>query len=351
MKHKLIAIACLAAVLSAVAVGQDRSQRSERPQNSRPAVEPGPGAQVPKPAGKNALRIMTYNVENWNHTFMPRAVLATTRPGLPEDVVEVLQNARRKADEENWEVARTIIDVQPDIWVMQEGCKADDLNYFNTQFLGGYFETVHVFKTNTERDQNTGILVRPGFKVLEFKEDYYNEPDKNQVNPLFDKLFARGPGFALIQAPNGTKFWVGTNHEKSKSGNSLEVTKWRNAEARRVNEIINELSNKGPKQVFFLGDMNDELGFQEFEQEAGGSGTDLIAGKGKGELTVLTKKLADSGAISYGGYRSGRNRSFIDHAFATPDAAKWVTDVKVFRSDLADVASDHYPVYVDVSLP
>jgi endonuclease/exonuclease/phosphatase family metal-dependent hydrolase len=344
-------MAASAGVLVVTASLSAQNRTPERPPRVSTAVEPGLGAQIPKPTGKNAIRLMTYNVENWNHTFLPRAVLATTRPGLPDDVVEVLKNADKKKDEELWEVARTVIDVQPDIWVMQEGCKAADLNYFNTQFLGGYFETVHVFATNTERDQNTGILIRPGFKVLEFREDYHNEPDKDHVNPLFDKLFARGPGFALIQAPDGTKFWVGTNHEKSKSGNSVEVTKWRNAEGRRVNEIINELSDKGPKQVFFLGDMNDELGYQEYEQEAGGSGTDLIAGKGKGELTVLTKKLAESGAISFGGYRRSQYRSFIDHAFATPEAAKWVTNVSVFRGDLADVASDHYPVYVDVNVP
>lgn len=330
---------------------QDERPRGERPQNARPPVAPGEGQQVPKPAGRNAARIMTYNIENWRNTFAPRKVMMTTQPGLPQNVVEVLDNARRKADEENWEAARTVMDVQPDIWVFQEGCDADDLNYFNTQFLGGYFETVHIFKTNTERGQNTGILCRPGFKVLEFREDYHDEPDPKDENPIFDKLFARGPGFAKIQSPSGTQFWVGTNHGKSKSGNSVAVTKWRNAEARRTNEIINELSAKGPKHVFFLGDMNDELGTQEFEQEAGGSAIDLIAGKGNGELAVITKKLADSGAISYGGYRAGRHKSFIDHAFATPEAAKWVKNVNVFRADLADVASDHYPVYFDIVMP
>ena len=322
-----------------------------RPATQRPMVEPGPGMQLPKPAGKNAVRIMTYNIENWRYNFLAFKVSKTTQPTWDADALDLIARERKEDEEENWEAARTIINVQPDIWVFQEGCDIADLNYFNTQFLGGYFETVHVFKTNTEREQNTGILCRPGYKVLEFREDYHNEPDTKDENPLFDKLFARGPGFAKIQAPNGTQFWVGTNHAKSKSGNSVEVTKWRNAEARRMNEIVNELSAKGPKAVFFLGDMNDEIGYQEYEQEAGGSAIELIAGKGKGELTILTKRLAESGAVSFGGYRSARYRSFIDHAFATPDAAKWVSNVNVFKGDLADVASDHYPVYVDVNVP
>jgi hypothetical protein len=333
----IVAAAC---VWTLTAVAQDAQPRRG------PVPEPGPGMQVAKPAG--TIRLMTYNVENWRLIFQPRKVLMTTQPGLPEDVVDVVKRARSKADEENWEAARTILNVQPDIWVFQEGCEADDLNFFNTQFLGGYFETVHVFKTNTERGQNTGILCRPGFKVLQFKEGYADEPDVNDVNPYTDKLFARGPGFALIRAPDGSTFWVGTNHGKSKGGNSVEVTKWRNAEAARTNQIINDLRKAGPPQVFFLGDMNDELGVQEFEQEAGGSAIELTAGKGNGQLVVLTKKLSEDGEISFGGYRSGRYRSFIDHAFATPEAARWVKAVDVFREDLADVASDHYPVYVDV---
>lgn len=319
-------------------------------------------ADAPKPAAVAAvapgtpvpLRIMTMNTEWWVNVFLPKKVLATTRsikPPLPEDVIEVLKNARAASDEENWEIARNILAVQPDVMVFQEGCAIEDLTWFNNQMLRNYFEAVHVFKTNDERGQNTGILVKAGFKVLEFREDYHNEPDTNDVNPRGDKLFARGPGFAKIKAPNGTEFWVGTNHTKSKSGNSVEVTKWRIAESRRTNQIIAELKKAGPAPVFFLGDMNDELGYQEFEQEAGGSSVEATAGTGADALLVLTKSLAESGAISYHGGRAGRHHSFIDHAFATPEAAKWVKEVHVFNGELADVASDHYPVVVNAVVP
>lgn len=302
--------------------------------------------------GPDSLRIMTMNVEWWRNVFLPKHVLATTRKGLPDDVVEVMKNARADADEENWEIARNVLSVQPDVWVFQEGCEAEDLNWFNTQMLRGYFETVHVFKTNSERGQNTGILVRKGFKVLEFREDYHNEPDTEHVSTYGEgKLFARGPGFAKIQAPNGNTFWVGTNHTKSKSGNSVAVTKWRLAESKRTNQIIADLRKSGPAPVFFLGDMNDELGFQEFEQEAGGSTIEATAGSGENGLLVLTKKLAESGAISYHGRRQGRHKSFIDHAFATPEAAAWVKNVYVFTGALAEVASDHFPVVVEATIP
>lgn len=298
----------------------------------------------------HSVRLMTYNVENFAQNFLAFKVNKTTQPDWPPAALELIARERREDDEENWEVARTIMDVAPDIWVLQEGCAKDDLEYFNREFLKNYFSTIHIFTTNTERGQNTAILVKPGFKVIEYREDYYKEPDVNDVNPHTDRLFARGPGFALIEAPNGKRFWVGTNHGKSKGDNSLQVTQWRNAEAVRTNGIINEIRAAGPREVFFLGDMNDELGMDEFEKEAGASAIELTAGSGDTALEILTKPLVERREISYGGYRRGLHRSFIDHAFATPEAAKWVTSVYVFRGDLADVASDHYPVVVDAEI-
>lgn len=338
-------LAVVFAATSACTSAQDSPGRMDASQTT-PTTQPALVQTVAR--NEQPVRIMTYNVENFAQNFKAFAVSKTTQPTWPPAALELIARERKEDDEENWEVARTILDVQPDIWVLQEGCDKADLNYFNTQFLGGYFETVHIFTTNTERGQNTAILIKPGFKVLAFKEDYYKEPETNDVNPVFDKLFARGPGFALIEAPNGKTFWVGTNHAKSKSGNDLPVTQWRNAEAERTHQIVNELRRSGgPKEVFFLGDMNDELGMDQYEKEAGRSAIETIVGTGPDALTLLTKPLVDRGEISYGGYRSSRHRSFIDHAFATPEAAKWVKSVYVFRGDLADVASDHYPVVVD----
>lgn len=357
MTRRLLAAAAatLAVLAGVTSAQQDASDRNDRSDDADAGAPPAAARAVPevKPGQPVPLRIMTMNTEWWVNVFLPKKVLATTRqirPPLPENVVEVLKNARADADEQNWEIARNILAIQPDVWVMQEGCAAEDLNWFNTQMLRGYFETVHVFKTNDERGQNTGILIRPGFKVLEFKE-YKDDPDPGHFNPRGDKLFARGPGFAKIKAPNGTEFWVGTNHTKSKFGNGVDTTRWRIAEAKRTNQIIAELRNAGPAPVFFLGDMNDELGYQEFEQEAGGSSIEATAGTGPDALLVLTKKIAEDGAISYHGGRQGRHRSFIDHAFATPEAAKWVKDVHVFNGELADVASDHYPVVVEAIVP
>ncbi len=324
--------------VGACAVAQPATNDQPQASNAQPAAAAAP-AQV---------RIVTFNIENWRNHFFAFKMnkRASTQPAWDDDVKELIQIARQDADTENWAAARAILDpsVRPDIMVMQEGCSQEDLNFFNTQFLNGYFDTVHVFPSNTERGQNIGILMRPGFKVLEYRQDYYKEPDTAGVNTIQTGfLFARGPGFAHVQAPDGNTFWVGTNHQKSKSGNSVEVTKWRNAEAKRTHEILQDLRKSDP-EVIFLGDLNDELGYQEFELEAGGSAIDLLVGSGDDALVLATKPLVDKGAISYHGRMRGRHRSFIDHAIITPEAAKQLKDIHVGVSPHAEYASDHYPV-------
>jgi len=343
LANKLAVLAVSSLVLASIAVAQPRSGSQARPAEAGRAEARDPDAPI---------RVVTYNVEHWRQNFLAHKVWPTSQPSWPADLVDLVGRERREDDEENWEVARVLLhpDVRPDILVVQEGPEQRDLNYFNTQFLRGYFETLHVFPTNTGRGQQVAMLLRPGFRVREYRQDFHMEPDPRDENPTADRLFARGPAFAKVRAPSGREFWVGTNHAKSKAGNSPAATRWRNAEARRTREIIAQLRREGPAELIFLGDLNDEVGIQAFEQEAGGSAIDLlVGGTGPDALTLLTRELSDRGAISYHGGRRGRYRSFIDHAVATPELADAVRAVRVFTGDVADVASDHYPVVVEIA--
>jgi endonuclease/exonuclease/phosphatase family metal-dependent hydrolase len=231
------------------------------------------------------------------------------------------------------------------VLVIQEGCGQSDLEYFNKTWLKNAYETVIVLPTNTERDQELEMLIKPGFRVVQKKTDYYKEAD-SEKNKRGDRLFARGPSFVLIQAPSGYRFWVGTNHQKSKSDNTVDITKWRNREAKRTHEIIKELEKSGPEDVIFLGDMNDELGIQEFELEGGGDVITNLVGKPEDGIILATKPLAESGQISFGGYWRGDHRSFIDHAFVTSGMKTQIDKVEVFHNDYTQAASDHFPVMI-----
>ncbi len=310
------------------------------------------------------IRIGTYNVEHWADKFDTRKLAdwAKTQP-KSDELSGMVKTERNQDDKDNWMVASTIqsAEFNPDILLFQEGCDHADLEYFNKKWLKGEYETLIVFPSNSGRDQNVGMIIKPGFKVIEKRDQYYLEKDsvsKDFLKAEYDspatkenRLFARGPAFVLIQSPSGYKFWVGTNHEKSKSGNNVDVTKWRNREATRIHEIIKEVEKIGPADVVFGGDMNDEIGLQEFEQEAGGDSISMIVGKPEDGIVCATKPLADKGDISFGGYFNDRYRSFIDHLFVTQSLKARVAGVSVIRSGVAPGASDHYPVLIRINTP
>ena len=52
-----------------------------------------------------------------------------------------------------------------------------DLEYFNTKWLKGMYKKVIVFSTNTQQHQTVDMMLKPGFEVLERKDQYYLEPD------------------------------------------------------------------------------------------------------------------------------------------------------------------------------
>jgi endonuclease/exonuclease/phosphatase family metal-dependent hydrolase len=94
--------------------------------------------------------------------------------------------------------------------------------------------------------------------------------------------------------------------------------------------------------------MNDELGFQPFEMEAGGDSIANLVGDPKDGLILATRKLIDDGQISYGGYWKSNFRSFIDQVIVTPGVKDQILEVKVIQDGLAKVASDHYPVLLKI---
>jgi hypothetical protein len=292
------------------------------------------------------ITVGTYNIELFHNHFLAHRI-ATSKPSWIKepDAKELMDDERHSNDKDNWEISQVILDPKfaPDILVIQEGCEQSDLEYFNHHWLNDAYSTVYVFPTNTTRDQNLCMLIKTGFKAFETRDDYYKEPDTVK-NERGERLFARGPAFVLIQSPSGYRFWIGTNHQKSKADNSVTVTEWRNREAKREHEIIKELEKTGPSDVIFLGDMNDELGIQKYEDKGGGDSIANIIGPPEDGLILATKPLIDAGEISYGGYWKPEFRSFIDQIFVTREMKDQIEKVQVFHNDFTQVASDHYPV-------
>ena len=294
---------------------------------------------------------------------------------------ELLTSERDGDDEDNWELAQVIThaDFNPDVLVIQEGCTQDNLNYFNKRWLNNAYATAVVFATNTDRDQHLAMLLKPGFKILAKRDQYHLEKD-TVANDRGERLFARGPAFCLIETPGGYRFWVGVTHQKSKriefgkeqadaiyAANrgvpreqverkiaeaklklSRDAAAWRNRESKRTHEIMRELEKAGPDDVILLGDMNDDLGEDEAEKQAGGDAIAALVGPAADGFVLATRPLAEKGEFSFGGYYRTDFRNLIDHAVLTRGMKDQVQGVGVFKGGLTAVASDHYPVYVKI---
>jgi hypothetical protein len=189
-------------------------------------------AALASPAAAETIKVATYNIEHWHSNFEGHRLQMSTRPArgagasagaggaahpVSEQMIELIAEERRQNDEDHWEVAQVILDPSfaPDVLVVQEGCRQNDLEFFNKRWLNGAYGTVIQFPSNTDRDQHLNMLLKPGFKVLERRDKYHQEKD-TIPNERGDRLFARGPAFALVQAPGGYKMWVGVTHQKSK---------------------------------------------------------------------------------------------------------------------------------------
>ncbi|HOX58256.1 MAG TPA: endonuclease/exonuclease/phosphatase family protein [Candidatus Paceibacterota bacterium] len=318
------------------------------------------------------ITLATYNIEHFKNHFLAHQL--EDQPIAREPAgKEILSELRKKNDEDNWETAQVILEPKfnPDILVIEEGCGQSDLNYFNRRWLNGAYATAIQFPSNTDRQQNLDLLMKPGFKLLERRDQYHLEPDP-VGNDRGSRLFARGPVFVKVQTPGGYRLWVGLTHMKSKNpgpvatpepgmGTAAERkgrearelrqkkiadTQWRNREARRTHEIIKELEKAGPSDVILLGDMNDSLGMDAFEPEAGGDALANLVGPEKDGLILATRPLTGGSQYSFHGYWRTGFREMIDHIVVTRSMKDKLGEVRIVTNGLAGVASDHFPVMI-----
>jgi endonuclease/exonuclease/phosphatase family metal-dependent hydrolase len=300
-------------------------------------------------ARAETVTVATYNVEHFENHFLGfklGKMREAKQPGAFQEAVDALKHSN---DKENFAVARVIThkSFNPDVLVIEEGCTQANLEFFNKRWLQNAYGTVVQFPSNTDREQHLCMLLKPGFKILQRHDEYHLERDAGG-NDRGNVLFARGPVFCLVQTPAGYKFWIGVTHQKSKYDNSLEVTQWRNREAVRTHQIMLNLQKQGPTDVMLLGDMNDELGDDEYEKQpnSGGDSITNLVGPAADHFVLVTEPLARSHQDSFGGYWNPKFRSFIDHVIVTPSMKDQIQKVEVFYGSVAPVASDHFPVFV-----
>jgi hypothetical protein len=325
----------------------------------------GPGAaggRSPEPPGRaETIRVATYNIEHMSDMLNVALV-------EPNDRTREQWGDFFNDEEDCYEVAWVITQTAatPDILLIQEGCSQDELEHFNTHWLRQAYAYVKVFRGNSPRGQQLGILAKKGFEPLEVREfadevDPVDDPALRKLKEgggLAEKnlLFSRGPAFVKFRTPGGHVMWVGNTHVKSKYGNSLPVVKWRIREMQRTREICGELLATGDTPYLLLGgDFNDDMQLDEFEKKLSRDALSImIDGKGDEQLLSLTSPLIRTnprGGTYHARVKTKYPPAWFDYIFASPDLARYVKATTLIDTPLAGVASDHLPVVTEIALP
>ena len=286
------------------------------------------------------VKVATYNVEHFMRMFDQQQM-----PERSRDMTEFYRD-----EEDQYEVARVISlpQMDPDIICIQECCDQEMLEAFNNEMLGGKYSFVKAFNGNSD-SQTLAMMAKKGFEPVKIDE-YYQMKDaeyRDGTNPLF----GRGPAFVKFKTPAGNMLWVGTTHPKSKSGDSVNIVKWRGRQVDALRSFCESYLEAGDKYVILQGDFNDSFGMDNNENKAG---LDAVAQMllGEQKMKCLTKKLQDQGINTYHcKIKPPKYRSFLDHIFVSQQLAGKVENVKVIDEPIAEVASDHFPVVVTYNLP
>lgn len=344
--------------------------------------------------------VASYNIENFHTNFSAfRKKQAARKNPIDDPKASAARDEAIRAEDEmnqedQWEIGETILDPAffPDILMIQEGALQKDLEYFNKRWLKSSYETVLQLPANVnpDRPQTLAVMMKPGFKILEKKDQYYLEEDAVH-NGRNNRLFARGPSFLKVQTPGGYVFWIGNTHQKSKgvrlpanvdapaatqpAADDAEVgptdaepatreetesrkelrarmekesNDWRIREAIRTHKILKEIQAQGPADVMLVGDMNDDVGMDKNEQVVGKDGIAEVVGPPEDKFHLATQPLVDAKVNSYSGYWRPKYRSLIDHAIVSDSMQKHVESVSIFKGSLSAVASDHFPLLIKV---
>jgi len=252
--------------------------------------------------------------------------------------------------------ARVIAGVDADVMGIVEAENRPGLAEFNRVMIpsagGTPFRHVMVIDGNDDRGIDVGLLCRDGFTIDHMR----SHVDDRLPDGAF--TFSRDCPEYVISTPAGNRLVVLVNHFKSKGfGTPASSNARRRAQAQRVREIYQRLTEEGNGLVAVLGDLNDTPDSTPLEPLLNDS-----------DLRDVSEHPAfDDGGFpgTFGGCSAGNKIDYIllsPRLFETVSAGgvnrmgmwpgvrpkKWEVFPQVRRPE--DVASDHAALWVEFDI-
>ncbi len=342
-----------------------KEQPDTPPRREIPALPPAKpvvgeirfGSKEARPRTPGALRLATYNVEN-----LFDEVDDPTLNGEQDDLPMAKPAPQREA------IAAAIRAVDADVIALEEIESKDALVWFRDLYLSDLgYEYVESIDAGDDRGIENGVLSRfpisnartwVGMELGGVHPDTYG--DRGAANWMAGQVlkFRRTPLCIDITVPAGTDlggvrvdepfaFTLFALHHKSGSGSGY----WREAEARKVVELIGEVATKEPgRAISVVGDFNSTpadavLGVY---REAGMLDTlaSRVVGGAAGAafVTHASERTIDFVLVNQAlGARVVPNSAFVFGTMILPKGADYRS-----VAPPPGYGSDHFPVVVDL---
>ncbi len=283
-----------------------------------PLVDDG-AADAEPPRGPDRLRVVTWNVRNLFD--------ATDDPNTFDDV-PALPELRAKLDA----IGAVLLRLDADIVLLQEVENRRVLDELADGPLAGAGYTERVLMDGRDpRGIDVAALSRLPFeRVASHLDERFPSPDGSGT-----RRFARDLLELFVRVADGTLI-VATTHFRSQR-DGADADSHRLAEATQTQRIVARRIETGQPWFLLAGDLNDE------------PGSPTLAALERDD--VLQWLLGELPADEQWSYRSGRRRSLIDHALATPELQRRARGLQVRfdRDEPVWTASDHAPLIVDLA--
>ncbi len=294
----------------------------------------------PKPEG--AVRVATYNVLNLFDAHDDPAI-----SGRNDDATMT------KPLHESVAVARAIRAVNADVLCLQEVESLEALIEFRDALLPdmGYDHAAAIAEAGDDRGIENAVLSRhpithtqawPGMALGGVHPDKYGDAENWQAGqPL---VFRRSPIRVDVQ-PEGAAEPISLFVVHHKSGRPANY--WREAEARVVSRFVTELAERHPaRPILVLGDFNAEPDADSVRIYVEAGLHDIFANRPKTNEIITHESgrrfdliLANKPALA---------QMLVDKAFVYGTAARPAGVDYRDLPTLPGLASDHYPVVVDL---
>ena len=235
--------------------------------------------------------------------------------------------------------AKVILDIDPDIILLQEVENRESLIQFSESFFKGnqkstYKEIMHL-QGNDGMGMGMGILLKEGYHIKSVKS-FSNERDQ-QGRILFNTDFHQ----YKIKTPNNrTLFLLCCQLARESQSDSI-----RKKQANKVAEVYQDLRSKGHENIIIVGTLNAPSYSDSICPIMETSVTDVVK---HNTFSVVSDSGDDAGYFRMGAYRMGVNIKQEDYLLVSPSLFKKIKESGMNRKAMWPLKKPEWTTYDSV---